>query len=132
MREQCAIYDVADLEHASRGGKPTEDSDLDLLIIKNTNKKFYQRGFEVRNIINGILPVGIFVHTPQEISKSVGLRNILVHQYRKLDEKIFLFFNKGLCQRLYKILRLYFKIFKQGVVLGDAIAIDCYIIKCNI
>ena len=25
----------------------------------------------------------------EEISKSVGLRNVLVHQYRKLDEKIF-------------------------------------------
>lgn len=25
----------------------------------------------------------------KEISKSVGLRNILVHQYRKIDEKIF-------------------------------------------
>jgi len=25
----------------------------------------------------------------EEISKSVGLRNILVHQYQKLDEKIF-------------------------------------------
>lgn len=33
----------------------------------------------------GILPKEF----SQEISKSVGLRNILVHQYRTLDEKIF-------------------------------------------
>jgi len=33
----------------------------------------------------GILPQKF----AEEISRSVGLRNILVHQYRKLDEKIF-------------------------------------------
>jgi len=36
----------------------------------------------------------------QEISKSVGLRNILVHQYRKLDEKIF-YFSIKVCIRDY-------------------------------
>lgn len=36
----------------------------------------------------------------QEISKSVGLRNILIHQYRKLDEKIFYFSIKD-CLRDY-------------------------------
>lgn len=36
----------------------------------------------------------------QEIAKSVGLRNILVHQYRKLDEEIF-YESIGLCLKQY-------------------------------
>jgi predicted nucleotidyltransferase len=50
-------------------GKPTKDSDVDLLIIKRTKKKWLQRHLEVRNVINGELPVDILVRTPEEVKK---------------------------------------------------------------
>jgi len=46
----------------------------------------------------GILPKKF----AEEISRSVGLRNILVHQYRKLDEKIFYHSIKD-CLRQYSL-----------------------------
>jgi len=54
-------------------GKPDENSDVDLLIIKKTKKKFLKRHWEVREIINGELPVDILVRTPKEITKRLDL-----------------------------------------------------------
>ncbi len=54
-------------------GKPTKDSDVDLLIVKNTNKNFFQRLFEVRQITDGEMPLDILVRTPNEIRKRLEL-----------------------------------------------------------
>ncbi len=54
-------------------GKPTKDSDVDLLIIKNTEKKFFQRLFEVRQITDGEMPLDILVRTPSEVKKRLKL-----------------------------------------------------------
>ena len=54
-------------------GKPTEDSDFDLLIIKKTKKKFSRRQLEARRIIDGELPVDILVRTPEEIKRRLDL-----------------------------------------------------------
>jgi uncharacterized protein len=54
-------------------GKPTKDSDVDLLIIKNTEKKFFKRLFEVRQITDGEMPLDILVRTPSEVKKRLEL-----------------------------------------------------------
>lgn len=54
-------------------GKPTSDSDVDLLIIKNTKKNFLQRHLEVRKIIDGQLPIDILVRTPREVKERLNL-----------------------------------------------------------
>lgn len=60
-------------------GKPTEDSDIDLLIIKNTNKKFYERIPEVKKIIKGSLPTDIIVYTPEEVDERINIsRNLFI------------------------------------------------------
>ncbi len=54
-------------------GKQNEDSDVDLLIIKKTRKKFLRRLFELRKIIDGEIPLDLLVRTPDEIEKRLNL-----------------------------------------------------------
>jgi predicted nucleotidyltransferase len=53
-------------------GRPTRDSDLDLLIVKDTTKSFFQRMFEVRQLISPLrrgYAVEPIVVTPHELKK---------------------------------------------------------------
>ena len=52
-------------------GQTTEDSDLDLLIVKQTDLPRHQRGREVRQHLYGSkFPMDIIVATPQELEQS--------------------------------------------------------------
>lgn len=49
----------------------TDDSDIDLLIIKDTGLPRHQRGREVRRFLYGLkIPIDIVVATPQELEQS--------------------------------------------------------------
>lgn len=51
-------------------GKPTDDSDLDILIIKNTSLTFADRAREVSQAIGRhLFPLDLIVLTPQEIRR---------------------------------------------------------------
>ena len=51
-------------------GNETENSDLDLLIVKDNDLPRYKRSREVRSFLRGILfPMDIIVYTPDEIKK---------------------------------------------------------------
>ncbi len=51
-------------------GVPTEDSDLDLLIIKDSSLPRYKRGVEVRKHLRGLkVAIDLLVYTRQEIEK---------------------------------------------------------------
>lgn len=53
-------------------GNPGKGSDLDLLIIKETNEKYRERALSVRRILseeNGLIGLDILVYTPKEIAK---------------------------------------------------------------
>ncbi len=47
-------------------GEMTEDSDLDILVIKKTKKSFTDRMREMRSMISTNVPLDIIVITPQE------------------------------------------------------------------
>lgn len=47
-------------------GKPKESSDVDLVIIKKSKKRFGARLFEVARFINSSLGTDILVYTPEE------------------------------------------------------------------
>ena len=56
-------------------GNPTEDSDLDFLIIKDTDKSSYERDMEVRRLLRGSkTPLDILVYTNKEINKWKDLK----------------------------------------------------------
>ncbi len=51
-------------------GEPTEDSDIDLLIVKDTNERPIERRITVRRIISDpkrLIPVEAIVITPREL-----------------------------------------------------------------
>ena len=53
-------------------GRPHKDSDLDLLIVKETEKPFLQRLFEVRRLMSPLLdgyPFDPIVMTPRELKR---------------------------------------------------------------
>lgn len=57
-------------------GNPNEDSDIDLLIVKETNERFIDRWCTVGNILAGShpsIPVDTLVLTPREIEKRVSI-----------------------------------------------------------
>lgn len=58
------------------GGNPTEDSDIDLLIIKETNDRFLDRSRSVRRILSGkhkYIPLDPIVLTPDEIEGRLAI-----------------------------------------------------------
>lgn len=51
-------------------GTPTEDSDLDLLIIKESTLPRYKRGREIRKHLCGLkVPIDLVVYTKEEIAR---------------------------------------------------------------
>jgi predicted nucleotidyltransferase len=60
--------------YASGNARP--DSDLDLLIIKDTAERFIDRGVTVRRVLadpQRILPLEILVLTPQEVTERLAV-----------------------------------------------------------
>ena len=51
-------------------GNPTENSDLDLLIVKDSNIPRYKRGREVRKYLRGLkIAIDLIVYTKEEIQR---------------------------------------------------------------
>ena len=51
-------------------GNPSADSDLDLLIVKVTNKPKQHRSFDIRkSLIGSMIPIDILVYTPEEFNE---------------------------------------------------------------
>ena len=52
-------------------GNPTEDSDLDLFVIKETDLPRPQRTVQLRRMLYGsMIPMDLIVYTPKEIAES--------------------------------------------------------------
>lgn len=65
-------------------GKPTKDSDLDLLIIKQTNKNYFNRVPEVKSYLHNFnQPLDIIVMTPKEVAKRLHLRDFFIEEIIK-------------------------------------------------
>ncbi len=73
-------------------GKPTEDSDLDLLIIKQTSKRRVDRFVEVKRLIyepGRRIPVSPLVYTPDEIKKRLELGDDFIEEIMKRGEVLY-------------------------------------------
>jgi len=67
-------------------GNPTEDSDIDLLIIKETNKRRDERFVDVKRIIynpNIRVPVSPIVYTPKELKRRLDMGDDFVNEILK-------------------------------------------------
>ncbi len=58
-------------------GKPNSNSDIDLLVVVNTNKSFHQRIQELRPLLPKDKPIDLIVLTPEEYQKAKGINPLV-------------------------------------------------------
>ncbi|MBI4267947.1 MAG: nucleotidyltransferase domain-containing protein [Chloroflexi bacterium] len=73
-------------------GKPTEDSDIDLFIIKETDKRRVDRFVEVSQLIyqpgRGI-PIEPMVYTPEEVEERLAIGDQFVEEVLSKGEVLY-------------------------------------------
>ena len=73
-------------------GDPRPDSDIDLLIIKETSERFLDRWVTVRRILSDPgrkLPLEILVLTPQEVSRRLEIGDQFVAEILERGEVLY-------------------------------------------
>lgn len=73
-------------------GEPAEDSDIDLLIIKNTDKRPIDRWVEVKRLLRdttGKLPVAPLVYTEKEIEERVSIKDFFIEEILEKGEILY-------------------------------------------
>ena len=73
-------------------GEPNEDSDIDLLIIKNTKKRPIDRWLEVKKLLRGRvlrLSVSPLVYTEEEIEDRIAMRDFFVKEILERGELLY-------------------------------------------
>lgn len=59
-------------------GEFTTDSDIDILIVKKTNKRKFDRMCEIRRLLDYNLPLDLVVYTPEEVKLATQQGNDFV------------------------------------------------------
>jgi predicted nucleotidyltransferase len=70
-------------------GKPKENSDVDLVVIKKTRKKFIKRLFEVCKYIDSWLGTDILVYTPKEWKEALEEENYFIKEIAKKGKVVY-------------------------------------------
>jgi len=73
-------------------GNPTRDSDVDLLIIKETNEKHRERSLKVRRILseeNALVGIDILVYTPEEFAKRIEMEDSFLSKILKRGKVLY-------------------------------------------
>ena len=64
-------------------GTPTKDSDVDLLIIKDTDKRPIERWMEIKRLLrdpNRIISISPLVYTTQEIKDRLAIKDFFIQE----------------------------------------------------
>ena len=73
-------------------GEPTEDSDIDLLIIKNTDKKPIDRWMEVKKLLretSRTVPISPLVYTEKEIEQRLAIKDFFIEEIFETGEILY-------------------------------------------
>jgi len=71
-------------------GTPNEHSDLDILVIKETNVPQHQRPREIRKYLRGLgIPMDIIVYTKSEIEKWENVKMAFISQVLEKGKVIY-------------------------------------------
>lgn len=73
-------------------GNPGPDSDIDLLIIKDTEERFIDRCFKVRRVLSDptrMFPLEIVVLTPDEISQRLAIGDQFIEEIIEKGEVLY-------------------------------------------
>ena len=63
---------------SAAAGNASEDSDVDLLVVMQTDKRPVQQALEIRRRIPCSFPLDLLVKTPQEVERRVALHDFFV------------------------------------------------------
>lgn len=69
-------------------GKPHEESDVDLLVIKRTKEPFLERQVKVQLLLRSTTPVDAFVFTPKEFEQARS-KSILIQEAMEKGKLIY-------------------------------------------
>jgi len=61
-------------------GNPRSDSDIDLLIVKNTRKRIFERIKDVIMMVDSNYPIEPLVYTPREIEKRLSMGDFFMNE----------------------------------------------------
>ena len=53
-------------------GEPTPESDIDLLVIMDTDEKETQKAMQIRKLLNPLFGLDILVYTPENLRKRIA------------------------------------------------------------
>lgn len=70
-------------------GKLREGSDLDFLIVRNTNKPFLQRNIDAAKCLDLDIPYDVFVVTPKEFQDRIVLQDPFISTIIKRGKIIY-------------------------------------------
>lgn len=73
-------------------GTPSADSDIDLLIVKNTDRRPIDRWVDVKKLLRDVtrtLPVSPLVYTEQEIKERMDIKDYFVEEVLEKGEVLY-------------------------------------------
>jgi len=71
-------------------GNPSEDSDLDILIVKEMRMPRYKRSREVKKHLRGMkIPIDVIVYTKKEIKEWEGTKTAFINQAIKQGKLLY-------------------------------------------
>lgn len=72
-------------------GKPTEDSDVDLFIVKDTNKKILDRERELQSLLfgNDFPAIDLLIYTPKELKKRLVIKDFFINDIIKKGKVLY-------------------------------------------
>ncbi|MBI4831494.1 MAG: nucleotidyltransferase domain-containing protein [Candidatus Lindowbacteria bacterium] len=73
-------------------GQPSEDSDIDLFIIKNTDQKPIERWTEIKRLLRDLshsVPVAPLVYTEQELEARRAIKDFFVEEILEKGEVLY-------------------------------------------
>jgi len=73
-------------------GEPNEDSDIDLLIIKDTDKRPIERWMEVKRLLRDrhrIVSVSPLIYTRQELEQRLAIQDFFIREVLEKGEVLY-------------------------------------------
>jgi predicted nucleotidyltransferase len=71
-------------------GNPNNDSDIDLLIIKDTDLPKHKRSFDIqKSLIGSMIPMDILVYTTKEFEKEKSEKNSFLYSAIRISKVLY-------------------------------------------
>ncbi len=70
-------------------GKPTEDSDVDLLVVLPFEGKPLRKALEIRHKANPLIPVDLLVRTPEQVKERIANNDWFMREILEKGRRIY-------------------------------------------